>query len=88
MALVKKGVIVDSAVPKMLQRACKIFISSAEPGTFQVEVKLPAASETIEVQISELLERRDKNVDRYEHDHVTLDVNLTLHLFNSLYTKK
>ncbi|KAH3743575.1 Ras GTPase-activating protein [Pelomyxa schiedti] len=88
LALVKKGVIVDSEIPKTEHKSTKIFITSPEPGIFEVEVRLPEASDKLEVHIADLLDKKDKRIDKYEYNHVTLDVNLTLSLFNSLCTRR
>ncbi|KAH3761265.1 Ras GTPase-activating protein [Pelomyxa schiedti] len=88
LALVKKGVIIESEIPKSAQKSTKIFITSPEPGTFEVEVRLPNASDKLEVHIADLLDKKDRNIQKYEYNHVTLDVNLTLSLFTTLCTKR
>ncbi|KAH3762881.1 Ras GTPase-activating protein [Pelomyxa schiedti] len=87
--MVKRGVIIESEVPKYLQKKTRLQISSEEAGVFDVEVMLPRPlpSEKMQLQLADLLDKRDRNVERDVQNNVTLDVNLTLHWLNSLFKR-
>lgn len=88
MELVKKRVIVDSEVPKPLQKLTKISISSEEPGIFDVEVVIPSvATEKVQLFLDDLLSKQSQNVEHDERGNITLDVNMTLFLLNRLFRK-
>ncbi|KAH3767841.1 Ras GTPase-activating protein [Pelomyxa schiedti] len=87
--MVKRGVIIESEVPKYLQKKTRLQISSEEAGVFDVEVILPRPlpTEKMQLQLADLLDKRDRNVERDVQNNVTLDVNLTLHWLNSLFKR-
>jgi len=86
--LQKKGVIVDSEVPKLSRKSTNFMISCSEPGVFEVEAKIAGISvEKMALQLDDLLERHYNNITRLELDQVTLDVNMTIFLLNKLFLK-
>ena len=84
--LVKKGVIIQSIIPKGVRKVTKIIISSEEVGVFNVQVKVPAlASETVDVKLEELLEMRSKGTRSLDiNGQIELDVNMTIYVMNQL----
>ena len=84
--LVKKGVIVQSAIPKGIRKVTKIVISSEEIGVFNVQVKLPGlASETVDIKLEDLLEMRSKGTRSLDiNQQMELDVNMTIYVMNQL----
>eukprot|EP01105_Mastigella_eilhardi_P013139 TRINITY_DN298_c0_g2_i2.p1 TRINITY_DN298_c0_g2~~TRINITY_DN298_c0_g2_i2.p1 ORF type:complete len:865 (-),score=322.37 TRINITY_DN298_c0_g2_i2:77-2671(-) len=85
--LVKKGVIVKSQVPKPLQKATKFMITCPEPGVFDIEVSISGVKkgEPISLLLDDLLDKKSKNVEHDDREQVVLDVNMTIHLLNSLH---
>ena len=84
--LVKKGVIIQSAIPKGIRKLCKIVISSEEIGVFNVQVKIPGlASETVDIKLEDLLEMRSKGTRSIDiNQQMELDVNMTIYVMNQL----
>eukprot|EP01105_Mastigella_eilhardi_P025368 TRINITY_DN6896_c0_g1_i1.p1 TRINITY_DN6896_c0_g1~~TRINITY_DN6896_c0_g1_i1.p1 ORF type:complete len:869 (-),score=305.12 TRINITY_DN6896_c0_g1_i1:110-2545(-) len=86
--LVKKGVVIDSEVPKLVQKVTKFEITCTEPGVFRIEVKIPGVTaEPLEILLDDLLEKKSKNIEKDVRSHVTLDVNMTIFLINKLFNK-
>eukprot|EP00761_Pharyngomonas_kirbyi_P011778 gb/GECH01011804.1/.p1 GENE.gb/GECH01011804.1/~~gb/GECH01011804.1/.p1 ORF type:complete len:567 (+),score=132.50 gb/GECH01011804.1/:1-1701(+) len=86
--LVKKGVIVHLDLPKTQAKSLKFYISSATSGSFEVQAKVAGLHvKTIQLEIDELLEKRDNGQDTIAVEGlITLDVNMTLHVLNKLFT--
>ncbi|ELP92699.1 ras GTP-ase activating protein, putative [Entamoeba invadens IP1] len=87
--LVKKGVILNSVIPKAMRKMTKVIISSEEAGVFNVQVKLPAiASENVDLKLEELLEKREKGVRSLDiNSQIELDVSMTIYMMNQLISK-
>jgi len=88
--LAKKGVIVSSDVPKPIQKTTVFFISSETPGVFDIEAKIVGGKtvDSIQLELDDLLEKSHTNIPQLKLEHVTLDVNLTMHLLNRYFLKK
>ena len=87
--LVKKGVLLDSEVPVLSRKKTTFLISSDEPGLFDISARIAGVSvEKMQLRFDDLLERHYNNSTRLELDQVTLDVNMTIHLINTLFMKK
>jgi len=87
--LQKRGVILDSEVPSIARGKTKFVISNPSPGQFQVQASIPGLQpEPIQIRLDDLLERHYNNVERLELDNITLDVNMTIHLFNDKFLGK
>jgi Ras GTPase-activating-like protein IQGAP2/3 len=91
--LVRKHVIAESTIPDLVRRAMKLFVTSSEPGIFDIEVKIPAVeSAKLRIDIDDLLEQQSRHQEHMTHQieqaSLTLDVNMTIHFLNSLLTKK
>jgi len=80
----------------LLQKSCKFIITSTIPGIFHIEVKAPINVEPFEIDLDELLEKKDLMVECIEKTvstsagdfEVEMDVNMTIYLFNKLLAKK
>eukprot|EP01100_Stratorugosa_tubuloviscum_P003617 TRINITY_DN187_c1_g2_i1.p1 TRINITY_DN187_c1_g2~~TRINITY_DN187_c1_g2_i1.p1 ORF type:complete len:825 (+),score=410.29 TRINITY_DN187_c1_g2_i1:219-2693(+) len=90
--LKKKGVIVQSEVPKFLQGKTNFTISRSEgegAGLFDVVAKLQASKiEKMQLKLEDLLEKLDNNTTRLELDQITLDISLTIALLNRSFLSK
>jgi Ras GTPase-activating-like protein IQGAP2/3 len=87
-ALSKKGVIIDSEVPSISRRKTDFRISSEAVGVFDIVATIAGAPvEKMTLELDDLLERNYNNITRLELDHVTLDVNMTIHLINKFFLK-
>jgi len=87
--LQKRGVLVDSEVPMIARGSTSFWISSEEPGTFDIEAKVKGKTvEKMHLRFDDLLERHYDHATRLELEQVTLDVNMTIHLINTLFQKK
>jgi len=84
--LQKKGVIVASDVPAISQGRTKFFISMSSVGVFDVEAKIAGLSVgKMQLELDELLEKKENNMNRLELEQVVLDVNMTIFLINKLF---
>jgi Ras GTPase-activating-like protein IQGAP2/3 len=80
--LVKKGVIIDSEVPDLT----KFFISMPEAGVFDIEAKIAGMSVgKMQLELEDLLEKKENNQLRLELDQVTLNVPSTIFLINKYF---
>eukprot|EP00008_Paramoeba_atlantica_P012607 CAMPEP_0201488422 /NCGR_PEP_ID=MMETSP0151_2-20130828/18137_1 /ASSEMBLY_ACC=CAM_ASM_000257 /TAXON_ID=200890 /ORGANISM="Paramoeba atlantica, Strain 621/1 / CCAP 1560/9" /LENGTH=834 /DNA_ID=CAMNT_0047873709 /DNA_START=70 /DNA_END=2574 /DNA_ORIENTATION=+ len=87
--LEKRGVVIESGLDMIARKTTSFFISSDEPGIFDITAKVGKMEvEKIELRFDDLLERHYNNATRLELDQVVLDVNMTIHLINTLFMKK
>lgn len=87
-ALAKKGVIIDSDVPQFSRKKCNFYISSEQVGVFDIVAKIAGATvQTMQIEMDDLLEKNYNNINRYELNQVTLDVNMTIYLINKFFLK-
>jgi len=87
-ALAKKGVIIDSEVPKVSRKKTNFYISSEEVGKFDIVAKIGGVPvEKMTLELDDLLEKNYNNIVRLELEQVTLDVNMTIHLINKFFLK-
>jgi len=88
-SLEKKGVLVDSVVPKISRKHTDFYISQESPGVYTVKAKIGTISvDSIELFLDDLLEKHNSNIQTINlSDQVTLDVNMTLFLINKLFIK-
>jgi Ras GTPase-activating-like protein IQGAP2/3 len=88
-ALAKRGIIRDSEIPPLSQKRTTFSIVSDEPGIFEITCKIAGISvEKVTVELDTLLERHYNNIETVELDQITLDTNMSLHLFNSFFVGK
>jgi len=87
--LKKKGVIAEAnADHKSTVKSLDFVIYSEKAGVWVVSAKLgPAEVQRVEIEMDELLERRDNGVQNLELDEITLNVNMTIYLLNKLLMK-
>eukprot|EP01121_Diplochlamys_sp_Union-15-3_P012171 TRINITY_DN3611_c0_g1_i3.p1 TRINITY_DN3611_c0_g1~~TRINITY_DN3611_c0_g1_i3.p1 ORF type:complete len:611 (-),score=117.17 TRINITY_DN3611_c0_g1_i3:42-1874(-) len=82
--LAKRGVIISSEVPSISRGRTRFYITTPEPGTFEVEAKITGLSVAkMQIDIEDLLEKKDNNITELDLGQVTLDVNMTIHLIHS-----
>lgn len=87
--LAKRGIIRDSEIPPLSQKRTTFSIVSDEPGVFEITCKIAGISvEKVTVELDTLLERHYNNIETVELDQITLDTNMSLHLFNSFFAGK
>jgi len=80
--LLKRQVIIDSEVPDMT----KFFISMPEAGLFDIEAKIAGMSVgKMQLELEDLLEKKENNQIRLELDQVTLNVPSTIFLINKYF---
>jgi len=81
--LAKQGVILHSAVPSISRGKTRFFITAPQPGFFLVEAKISGISVgKLELELEDLLEKKENNKHELDLGQVTLDVNMTLYLIN------
>lgn len=81
--LEKDGIIKESEVPKERRGHIVIYFSSSQPGVYTVSVKWRSTKiYSLELQLTDLLERQEENRIDYDTKYLKLDVNLLLHLLN------
>ncbi|KYQ94186.1 RasGTPase-activating protein [Tieghemostelium lacteum] len=86
--LVKKGIIVESDIPKISQSATSFFISSDTPGVFDIEARIgPATAGTISLTLDDLLDKSASGGTVLKLENIVLDVNMTLHLLDRHFLK-
>jgi hypothetical protein len=86
--LVKKNVIYDSVVPTISRSKCKFFISMPEIGRFFIECKIQGLRVgTMEVELEDMLEKRDNNVLLLDSEKVTLHIPSTILLINQYFLR-
>jgi len=84
----KKGVIIDSEVPKISRKKTNFYISSEEVGKFDIVAKIGGVPvEKMTLELDDLLEKNYNNIVRLELEQVTLDFNMTIHLINKFFLK-
>lgn len=87
--LEKQGVILSLDVPSSQRKNVKFSISSESVGVFDVAAQFSGVTlKTIQLEMDDLLEKQYNGVDKLDFEYVTLDVNMTLWLFNRLATSK
>lgn len=81
--LVKKQVIIDSDVPEKSRPLFKFFISMPEVGKFDIEAKFTGMSVAkMQLELEDLLEKKEKNIVSLELDQITLNVPITILFIN------
>jgi len=85
--LVKKNVILHSDVPTISRSKCRFFISMSEDRTtVKIECKIQGISvDTLEINLEDLLEKKDNGVVKYDLGKVVLHVASTISLINSTF---
>ncbi len=85
----KHKVIESSNLNKLQQKAIKFKISMSSPGRFNVDATLAGKTvQTIEVVLSDLLDKQSKKQTKIEYDEVTLNVDKTIDILNKLFSNK
>ncbi|GAM19221.1 hypothetical protein SAMD00019534_023960 [Acytostelium subglobosum LB1] len=86
--LVKKGIIVESDIPKISHGSTNFYISTDTPGIFDIEAKIGLATAgSIQLELDDLLEKASVGIPVLKLDSMVLDVNMTLHLLNRHFLK-
>jgi Ras GTPase-activating-like protein IQGAP2/3 len=86
--LEKKGVIVESEVPKISRGQTHFEISADSPGVFTVRATIgPLKVDATTLYLDDLLEKHQAHISTLDLEQVSLDVNMTLHLLNELFLK-
>jgi len=81
--LAKKGVIMESEVPEISRGNTKFFISMPDVGVFDIEAKIAGMSVgKMNLELEDLLEKKENAISRLELDQVTLNVHATILLIN------
>ena len=79
--LQKRGIIIDSEVPPLSRGKTKFLISMEALGKFQIEAKIAGVSVgKMEIELEELLEKKENREDKLELEQVTLNVAQTVML--------
>jgi len=77
-------VILDSEIPTISRGACKFFISMPDPSKIHIECKIQSLSVgDMELELEDLLEKKDNNEPKIETSSVVLHVLSTIKLINS-----
>jgi len=85
----KHKVIESSSLNKIQQKAIKFKIHMISPGRFAVDATLAGKTvQTIEVILSDLLDKQSKKQTKVEYDDVTLNVDKTIDILNKLFSNK
>ncbi|KAM9961780.1 hypothetical protein ACTFIR_004641 [Dictyostelium discoideum] len=86
--LTKKGVIVESDIPKLSHGSTSFYISSDAPGIFDIEARIGVASVgTLSLSLDDLLDKSSAGIPYLKLENIVLDVNMTLHLLNRHFLK-
>jgi len=86
--LQKKGIIVDSDVPHMSRGKTKFLIGMESQGKFKIEAKIAGVSVgSMEIELEELLEKKENHDNKLELEQVTLNVVATVLLLNKYFLK-
>ncbi|EGC29378.1 Ras GTPase-activating protein [Dictyostelium purpureum] len=86
--LTKKGVIVESDIPKISHNSTNFYISSDAPGIFDIEARIGvAAMGSISLSLDDLLDKSSAGIPYLKLENIVLDVNMTLHLLNRHFLK-
>lgn len=86
--LQKRGIILDSEVPPLSRGRTKFYISMKSLGKFHIEAKIGAVSVgKMEIELEDLLEKKENRDDKLELDQVTLNVPQTVMLLNKYFLK-
>jgi len=84
--LLKKNVILDSEVPVISRSLCKFSISMTSHGKFYVEAKIQGARIAyMDLDLEDLLEKRDNRITKLENEYVILHIPSTLTLLNKFF---
>ncbi|GAM18809.1 hypothetical protein SAMD00019534_019840 [Acytostelium subglobosum LB1] len=87
--LSKKGIIVESDIPRLSHGATNFYITTDTPGIFDIEAKIGVTVVgTIQIELDDLLEKATVGIQVLKLDSIVLDVNMTLHLLNKHFLKK
>jgi len=85
----KHKVIEDISVGKAQRSLIKFQISMPVPGKFDVEAMLAGKTlHTIQLDLDELLDKQSRHQETIEYDGVKLNVNMTIHMLNKLFSTK
>jgi len=86
--LVKKGIIVESDIPKISHSSTSFYISSDTPGIFDIEARIGVATAgSVSLSLDDLLDKSSAGIPVLKLDNIVLDVNMTLHLLNRHFLK-
>jgi hypothetical protein len=86
--LSKRGIIIDSEVPPLSRGKTKFLISMESLGKFQIEAKIAGVSVgKMEIELEELLEKKESHDDKLELEQVTLNVPHTVMLLNKYFLR-
>eukprot|EP00211_Chloroparvula_japonica_P005130 CAMPEP_0119131044 /NCGR_PEP_ID=MMETSP1310-20130426/9300_1 /TAXON_ID=464262 /ORGANISM="Genus nov. species nov., Strain RCC2339" /LENGTH=838 /DNA_ID=CAMNT_0007121595 /DNA_START=153 /DNA_END=2669 /DNA_ORIENTATION=+ len=86
--LVKRGVLLDSEVPVVSRKKTVFYISSDEPGVFDIAAKIGGVNvHKMQLRFDDLLERHYNNISTLQLEQVTLSITLLIHLLNQLFMK-
>ncbi|KAF2076957.1 hypothetical protein CYY_001733 [Polysphondylium violaceum] len=86
--LAKKGIIVESDIPKISHSATSFYISSDTPGIFDIDARIGVATAgSLSLSLDDLLDKSSAGISVLKLDNIVLDVNMTLHLLNRHFLK-
>jgi Ras GTPase-activating-like protein IQGAP2/3 len=86
--LQKRGIIIDSEVPPLSRGKTKFLMSMETLGKFQIEAKIAGVSVgKMEIELEELLEKKESHDDKLELEQVTLNVPHTVMLLNKYFLR-
>jgi hypothetical protein len=86
--LQKRGIIIDSEVPPLSRGKTKFHISMETLGKFLIEAKIAGVSVgKMEIELEELLEKKESHDDKLELEQVTLNVPHTVMLLNKYFLR-
>jgi len=86
--LQKRGIIIDSEVPPLSRGKTKFLIGMEALGKFQIEAKIAGVSVgKMEIELEELLEKKESREEKLELEQVTLNVPQTILLLNRFFLK-
>jgi len=86
--LQKRGIIIDSEVPPLSRGKTKFLIGMETLGKFQIEARIAGVNVgKMEIELEELLEKKENHQNDLELEQVTLNVPQTVILFNKYFLK-
>lgn len=85
----KYKVIEDLPVMKSQRGLIKFQLTMTDPGVFNVDAQLAGRTmHTVKLDLDELLDKQSKHQESIEIDGVKLNVNMTIHMLNKLFSSK
>jgi len=84
--LQKRGIIIDSEVPPLSRNKTKFLIGMESLGKFQIEARIAGVNVgKMEIELEELLEKKESHQNELELEQVTLNVPHTVLLLNKYF---